>query len=81
MTGLALRVSAPRPEAVAAAGEQGAAIEVRWDHEMIALEAVAPDCVVTAPVRVTPGPHILELESVAGGRVLPGAVRLASTPE
>jgi len=53
-------------------------VEFRWDQELV--ESVVAHAGETRRVslNVTPGFHILELETLSGGRVLPGTVRLTS---
>jgi hypothetical protein len=58
----------------------GAAVELRWDGIPTARRVVLPGEVMAVPVRVSPGPHLLELVSLAGGEVQPGPVRLTGPP-
>lgn len=57
--------------------DQGAALELHWDGARAAVLPVeAGDEQVHLPIVVAPGPHLLELHTAAGGRILPGASRL-----
>ena len=79
----------PRLELLAAAGAsgleltideappRGAAAEVRLDESILGTFPVTAGMVVSLPTPIAPGLHLLEIDSVAGGAVLPGAVRLA----
>lgn len=79
----------PRLELLAAAGAsglelrideappRGAAAEVRLDESILGTFPVAAGMVIALRTPIAPGLHLLEIESVAGGAVLPGAVRLA----
>lgn len=79
----------PRLELLAAAGAsglelrideappRGAAAEIRLDESILGTFPVAAGMVVSLRTPIAPGLHLLEIESVAGGTVLPGAVRLA----
>jgi hypothetical protein len=79
----------PRLELLAAAGAsglelrideappRGAAAEVRLDESILGTFPVTAGMVVSLRTPIAPGLHLLEVESVAGGTVLPGAVRLA----
>ena len=81
----------PRLELLAAAGAsglelrideappRGAAAEVRLDESILGTFPVTAGMVVALRTPIAPGLHLLEIESVAGGTVLPGAVRLART--
>lgn len=54
----------------------GAAIEVRWDGAEAARRVIRQGAILRLPVRVTPGPHLLEIVPLAGGEVQPGPARL-----
>lgn len=81
----------PRLELLAAAGAsgldlmideappRGAAAEVRLDDSILGTFPVTAGTVLALRTPITPGLHLLEIETVAGGAVLPGAVRLART--
>ena len=78
----------PRLELLAAAGAaglelmideappRGAAAEVRLDESILGTFPVTAGKVVSLRTPIAPGLHLLEIESVAGGAVLPGTVRL-----
>lgn len=68
---------APREEleiALAVVPEDGGVVEVRLDGALLLLTEVTPGRALRIPAP-GPGLHRLELESVAGGRVLAGEVR------
>ena len=79
----------PRLELLAAAGAsglelrideappRGAAAEVRLDESILGTFPVTAGMVISLRTPIAPGLHLLEIESVAGGTVLPGTVRLA----
>jgi len=79
----------PRLELLAAAGApglelmideappHGAAAEIRLDESILGTFPVAAGTALALHTPIAPGLHLLEIESVAGGAVLPGAVRLA----
>jgi hypothetical protein len=79
----------PRLELLAAAGAsglelaidlaptRGAAAEVRLDDAILGTFAVSPGTILALHAPLAPGLHLLEVETVAGGAVLPGTVRLA----
>lgn len=69
-SGLALTVDVAPPH--------GAAVEVRLDDSTLGAFPVTSGALLALPAAVAPGPHLLELESLAGGPCLPGAVRLAA---
>ncbi len=54
----------------------GAVVEVVWDGSTAALPPVAARQPIAVELPVEPGPHLLELRSLAGGEVYPGRVRL-----
>lgn len=56
--------------------DAGAGVEVRLDGEVIALEGVRRGQVLTLRKPLDPRPHLLEIEAVSGGHLVPGAVRL-----
>jgi hypothetical protein len=70
-SGLELRIDEAPP--------RGAAAEVRLDESILGTFPVRAGMVVALRAPIAPGLHLLEIESVAGGTVLPGAVRLART--
>lgn len=63
--------------AITTAPPRGAAVEVRLDDSILGTFPVAAGTTLTVPGPIAPGLHLLELEAVGGGAVLPGAVRLA----
>jgi hypothetical protein len=79
----------PRLELLAAAGAsgldlvideappRGAAAEVRLDESILGTFPVTAGTALALRTPIAPGLHLLEIETVAGGAVLPGAVRLA----
>jgi hypothetical protein len=67
-TGLQITVDAAPP--------RGAAAEIRLDESILGTFPVAAGATLALDAPVTPGPHLLEIESVAGGALVPGAVRL-----
>jgi hypothetical protein len=81
----------PRLELLAAAGApglelaideappRGAAAEVRLDESILGTFPVTAGTSLTLRAPIAPGLHLLEIETVAGGAVLPGALRLART--
>jgi len=54
----------------------GAVVELRLDGAALGIFTAAPAHPLAFNVALAPGFHVFEIESVAGGRVLPGAVRL-----
>ena len=60
---------------LSAVPQPGAAVEIRLDGEPVATEVVRPGDVLSLPPPDSPGLHLLEIETLAGGRVLPGDVR------
>jgi hypothetical protein len=56
--------------------QAGAVVELRLDGAALGTFPVAPGRGLALSLDVEPGLHVLEIESVGGGRVLPGAVRL-----
>ena len=78
----------PRLELLAAAGASGlelaideapphgAAAEVRLDESILGTFPVTARTSLTLHAPIAPGLHLLEIETVAGGAVLPGAIRL-----
>lgn len=69
-----LRIEVPE------AGAVGAVVEVRWNGTTVdALPVMPATGALAVEVPVTTGLHRLELETVAGDRLLPGAVTLADT--
>jgi hypothetical protein len=67
--GLELRIDEAPP--------RGAAAEIRLDESILGTFPVTAGTVLVLRTPVAPGLHLLEIESVAGGTVLPGALRLA----
>jgi hypothetical protein len=79
----------PRLELLAASGAsgldlmideappRGAAAEVRLDDSILGTFPVAAGTVLALRTPIAPGLHLLEIETAAGGAVLPGAVHLA----
>jgi hypothetical protein len=65
--------------AIDAAPPRGAAVEVRLDDAILGTFPVSTDTPLVLGAPLAPGLHLLELEAVAGGAVLPGTVRLSST--
>lgn len=69
---------------IAAAGAQGAVLEVRLDGQVVATPVVGrgrgavvrPGEMWTLDTPLTPGLHRLEVETLAGERVFPGRIRL-----
>ncbi len=58
------------------APEGGAVAEFLWDGSGIALRPVTGHRTIELAIEIEPGPHLLELESLAGGEVYPGTVAL-----
>jgi hypothetical protein len=56
---------------------QGAVIEVRVDGTVVAVRSVRVNEPLQLAVAVGRGAHLLEVTTVAGGRVVPGEVILA----
>jgi hypothetical protein len=56
---------------------RGAAAEVRLDDSILGTFPVTAGTVLALRTPIAPGLHLLEIETAAGGAVLPGAVRLA----
>ena len=54
----------------------GAAVRVSMDGSTVALAPVSPDAMLHVATRVPRGPHLLEVETIAGERVMPGQVEL-----
>jgi len=67
--------------AIGQAPARGAAVEVRLDDSILGTFPVAPGTVLRLDGPLAPGLHLLEVESVAGGAVLPDTVRLARPPD
>jgi len=65
--GLEVEISGP---------DRGAVAEVRLDGEVVAVAALTPNAVVRIRRPLDAGLHLLEAESVTGGQIGPGAVRL-----
>lgn len=61
---------------IADAPEAGAVIEARLDGAALGTFPVLRGQTLIQALPLTPGLHLLEIESVGGGRVMPGAVRL-----
>jgi hypothetical protein len=62
--------------AVAEAPPHGTAAEVRLDESILGTFPAAAGATLTLHAALAPGLHLLEIESVGGGALLPGAVRL-----
>lgn len=60
------------------APDAGAGTEVRLDGEVVAITGVLRGDVVTVRHAFDDGAHLVEVEAVSGGRLVPGAVRLLS---
>jgi tetratricopeptide (TPR) repeat protein len=76
-------VAAPAPGlamGVLEAPDGGAAVEVWWDGSAVACRAVATGREIDLGLPVTPGQHLLEVRSLAGGVVRPGAVTMLAAP-
>lgn len=56
--------------------DAGAGVEVRLNGEVIAMEGVRRGQVLTLRKPLDARPHLLEIEAVSGGHLVPGAVRL-----
>jgi hypothetical protein len=54
----------------------GAVVEVTLDGEGILVAPIPPTNILEVPVSIPPGPHLLEVSSVAGQRAVPGSVSL-----
>jgi hypothetical protein len=54
----------------------GAVVQVNLDGATAAVAPVRADAMLYVATRVPRGPHLLELETIAGGRVIPGEVEL-----
>lgn len=65
---------------LAAVPDSGAVVEIRLDGEPVSTAVVRPGDVLPLPPPETSGPHLVELETLAGGRVLPGEVRRSDRP-
>ena len=80
----------PRLELLAASGAsglelaideappRGAAAEVRLDESILGTFPVTAGTSLRLHAPIAPGLHLLEIETVAGGAVLPGAIRLVA---
>ncbi len=62
------------------APEGGAVAELLWDGSVVALRPVAAGRTIELAIEIEPGPHLLELRSLAGGEIYPGAVELLVEP-
>lgn len=67
-SGVSLRIDA--------APESGALVELRLDGKHLGTAPVAVGSVLNGPAKIAPGLHLLEVQSIAGGAVYPGAVTL-----
>jgi len=67
--GFALRLDEAPPK--------GAVVQVRLDGTVVAVAPASPAEEARVAVPVTQGSHLLEITTLAGGRVVPGAVSLA----
>lgn len=56
--------------------QAGTVVELRLDSATLGIFPVEPEGSLALNLPLRPGFHVFELESVGGGRVLPGAVRL-----
>ena len=56
--------------------DAGAGVEVRLDGEVVALQGAKRGDVITVRRAFDAGPHLLEVEPVSGGRLVPGSARL-----
>jgi hypothetical protein len=54
----------------------GAVVQVSLDGATAAVAPVRADAMLHLATRIPRGPHLLEIETVAGGRVVPGNVEL-----
>jgi hypothetical protein len=54
----------------------GAVVELRLDSAALGTFPVRPGQPLVQALPLAPGLHVLEIESIGGGRVIPGAVRL-----
>jgi len=62
--------------AVATSPAGGAALRVAIDGVTVAVAEAKVNGMVAVPAPVDAGPHLVQVESIGGGRVSPGAVRL-----
>ena len=62
------------------APDLGAGVEVRLDGEVVAIRGAARGDVLTVAHPLDAGAHLLEVEAVSGGRLVPGTVRLVVDP-
>ncbi|MEA2561571.1 MAG: hypothetical protein QOH06_3075 [Acidobacteriota bacterium] len=63
---------------IVGAPDAGAGAEVRLDGEVVAISGVRQGDVLTVRHPFDAGAHLLEIEAVSAGRLVPGAVRLLS---
>ena len=63
--------------AIDQAPPRGGAAEVRLDESILGTFPVTAGGSLSLPAAVAPGLHLLEVDSVGGGALIPGAVRLA----
>lgn len=61
---------------VLGAPDAGAGVEVRLDGEVVAISGARRGDVLTVRRACDDGAHLLEIEAVSGGRLVPGEVRL-----
>ena len=61
---------------VIGAPDAGAAVEVRLDGEVVSIQGAKRGDVITVRRAFDAGAHLLEIEPVSGGRLVPGEVRL-----
>jgi hypothetical protein len=54
----------------------GAAVQVAMDGATVAVVPVSPDAMLHVATHVARGPHLLEVWTLSGGRVVPGQVEL-----
>lgn len=60
------------------APDAGAAVEVRLDGEVVAIRGARRGDVITVRRAFDAGAHLLEIEAVSGGTLVPGSARLLS---
>ncbi len=63
---------------IIAVPDAGAGVEVRLDGEAVSISGVRRGDVLTVRHPFEAGVHLLEIEAVSGGQLVPGAVRLLS---
>ena len=55
---------------------KGGVAELLWDGDSVAVLPVTSQQTIEVALAIEPGPHLLELRSLAGGEIQPGPVRL-----